>query len=57
MSSIDENAARYVMRKYGPDAEGAKPGVEQEDRKVAGPLNLLRRRRLRQRREQSPRGP
>ena len=32
MSAIDENAANYVMRKYGPDAqkEGAKPASTQD---------------------------
>jgi translation initiation factor IF-2 len=33
MSSIDENAARYVMRKYGPDAPGAKADAQQKDGK------------------------
>lgn len=56
MSSIDENAARYVMRKYGPDAEGAKPGVEQEDRKVAGPAQPAQAQKAApaRKREQSP---
>jgi len=60
MSSIDENAARYVMRKYGPDAEGAKPGVEQEDRKVAGPAQPAQAQKAapsRKRAAVSPEGP
>ena len=42
MSAIDENAARYVMRKYGPEARGAQPGKDQAqpaasgDRQAAG---------------------
>ncbi len=37
MSAIDENAARYVMRKYGPDAKKAEsPGEQQaQDQKEA----------------------
>ncbi|MDD2200870.1 MAG: translation initiation factor IF-2 [Firmicutes bacterium] len=56
MSSIDENAARYVMRKYGPDAEGAKPGVEQEDRKAKGPAQPAQAQQAApaKKREQSP---
>ena len=30
MSAIDENAARYVMRKYGPDAKKAESTGEQQ---------------------------
>ena len=37
MSAIDENAARYVMRKCGPEARGAQPGRTRRSRPHRGP--------------------
>lgn len=47
MSAIDENAARYVMRKYGPDAKkaespGEQPTQDQAEAPTAPPADLPR---------------